>query len=276
MVGDHLYIDGGEVFFTSNNTIKSLPVNSTYSIDLSASWKNDSVVLHPIDKTSPPPSLNDGSLVPDPSGTSFYQWNGKVSQALDYTLLPGPTKANLWQFRVDGNGGEWSLVTSTNLKRLVRSASTQGNGTAYFLGGFGDWRTDLAYYSDVSLRHPGGGLVTYEIQSQTWSNESIADYAPTGWSFDASLHYIENLTSHGLLLAMGGATAAPGNLKSGAEYPNPYSYVSLYDTAAKKWYNQSTSGDVPSRRYDPCSVGIPGDDGTFEVRPFTSAQSQLT
>ncbi|KEF59351.1 uncharacterized protein A1O9_04195 [Exophiala aquamarina CBS 119918] len=265
VVGNHLYIDGGEVYFTSNNAVKSLPMNSTYSIDLSASWKNNSVVLNPIEKTSPPPSLNVGNLVPDPSGTSFYQWNGKITQALDYTELPGPTKANLWQCRIDGDSCEWSLVTSTNLKRLVRSASTQGNGTAYFLGGFGDWRTDLAYYSNVNLRHSAGGLVTYEIKSQTWSNESIEGLAPTGWSFDASLHYLDGLTNQGFLLAMGGATAAPGNLKSGGEYLNPFSYVTLYDIEAKKWYNQSTSGDVPPRRYDKCSLGIPGDNGTFEI-----------
>lgn len=265
VVGNHLYIDGGEIYYLNNaSSPKSLPLNSTYSIDLSVSWTNDSVVLNPIEKTSAP-SLNVGNLFPDPSGTSFYQWNGKISSSIPYDQLPTPPRANLWQFRIDGDSGQWSLVNAPNLERLSRSASTQGNGTAYFLGGFGDWRTSTDYYSNANLRHSGGGLVSYEIQSQNWNNESIEEMAPTGWSFDAEFYYLEGLRREGLLLAMGGATSPPGTSRTGDESLNPYSYVTLYDTAAKKWYNQSTSGDIPSRRYDPCTVGVPGDNGTFEV-----------
>lgn len=266
VAGNHLYIDGGEVFYVNNgSTPKALPINSTYSIDLSTSWTNDSVVLNQIEKTSAP-SLNVGNLFPDPSGTSFYQWNGKISSALSSDQPPAPPAANMWQFRTDGDLGKWSLVTAPNLRRLARAASTHGNGTAYFLGGFGDWRSDRDYYSNTNLRHAAGGLVTYEIQSQTWSNDSIEDLAPSGWSFGASFHYLEGLGREGLLLAMGGATASPGAISAGDEILNPLSYVTLYDSMAKRWYNQSTSGDIPTRRYDTCSVGIAGDNGTFEVR----------
>lgn len=276
MVDNHLYIDGGEVYYVNNGSApKPLPLNSTYSIDLSASWTNDSVVLHQIDKTSAPRSLNAGNTFPDPSGTSFYQWNGKISSALPYDQLPDPPSASLWQFRTDGDLGKWSLVTAPNLKRLARSASTQGNGTAYFLGGFGDWRSDKDYYSNTSLRFSGGGLVTYEIQSQTWANSSIEELAPSGWSFDASFHYLQGMGREGLLLAMGGATSPPGATnRQGDEILNPFNYVTLYDAMAKKWYNQSTSGDIPVKRYSTCSVGIAGDNGTFEVSGIDVASIQ--
>ena len=266
LVGNKLYIDGGEVFFLNNRSVPSpAPMNSTYSIDLSSSWTNQSVRLNPIDKSTDASSLNNGNLFIDPSGTSFYSWNGRVSTARPDDVEPIPPPANLWQFTPSGDAGSWSIVNQPNLKRVVRAASTQGNDTAYILGGFGDWRTDGDYKNDNALRHQAGGLLSYEFGSQTWTNHSIEGLAPSGWSFDAHLHYLEGLDREGLLLAMGGATAPPGNNRQGDESLIPFDYVTLYDTDTEEWYNQSTTGDIPARRYTACSVGAAGDNGTFEV-----------
>lgn len=54
--------------------------NYTYSIDLSSSWTNKTVVFNQIQKNTP--VLNYGTLWPDSTNSSFYAWAGEVSQAL--------------------------------------------------------------------------------------------------------------------------------------------------------------------------------------------------
>jgi hypothetical protein len=264
VVGEYLYIDGGEIYYLdSQNSPQSVPLNSTYSISLASSWTNASVSLNQIPKGSAP-VLNSADVWADKSGTAFYSYNGIVSQA--YTSPPQPPSAQLWQFVPDGNSGSWTIVDAPNLKRLTYAGCTSGNGSAYILGGWSSWRTDIEYYDDVSLRHSGGGLVTYSMDTRTWSNQSIAELTPSGWSYLAEFHYLQGLQRDGLLLAMGGATAPAGDISNGEQTLNSYGYVSLFDTATGQWYNQSTTGDIPAQRYYTCSVGVQGDNGTYEVR----------
>ncbi|KIW32491.1 uncharacterized protein PV07_04034 [Cladophialophora immunda] len=263
VIGDYLYIDGGEIYYLDDQkSPRSLPLNSTYSVSLTSTWTNRSISLNPIAKGSAP-VLNGANVWPDDAGTSFYSFNGIVSQA--YTTPPEPPPDQLWQFLPDGSSGSWTIVDAPNLKRLNKAGSTSGNGSSYILGGWGSWLTDSEYSSNTALRHPGGGLVTYNLDTRTWANQSIAELAPSGWSYEAEFHYLEGLQRDGLLLAMGGATAPPGPISSGGQTLNSYGYVSLFDTATGTWYNQSTTGDIPVQRYDTCSVGVQGDNGTFEI-----------
>jgi hypothetical protein len=184
---------------------------------------------------------------------SFYQWNGKLSQAIPVDEQPPPPPANLWQFTPDGDSGEWSIVNQAQLQRVARASSTQANGTAYILGGFEDYWTSTAYYDSTTLRHQVGGILSYEFGSQTWTNHSIERFAPTGWSLDASIHYLQGLGRKGLLLAIGGSTAPSGGRRQGEEILNPFDDVTLYDAPAGEWYNQSTTGDIPAHRAEACS-----------------------
>ena len=266
-MGDHLYIDGGEIYHLDGNNLPDvLPLNSTYSINLASAWTNTSITLKQIDKTSAP-VLNSANLWPDESGTSFYQYNGIVSHS--FATPPVPPADQLWQFFPSGNSGSWSIVDAPHLERLNNAGSTSGNGSAFFLGGWGSWRTSVDYYNNTALRHPGGGIVTYDMNSRIWTNRSIEDLAPTGWSYEAELHYLDGLQQGGggggLLLAMGGATAPPRPIDLAEQTLNSYAYVSLFDTVTGEWLNQSTTGDIPVPRYETCSVGVRGDNGTFEV-----------
>jgi hypothetical protein len=272
VVGDFLYIDGGEIFQpTGSNVPKAYPLNSTYSISLKSTWTNSSIALNQIAKGAAP-VLNDVNLFPDAAGTSFFAYNGLVSTAYS-SANPTPPQDQLWQFLPNGDGGKWTIAESPNLDRVAYVGAAQGNGTAYFLGGWENWRTTTAYHNNTGLRYPAGGLVSYDLNTRTWANQSIAELAPTGWSFNSQVHYLKGLPKTGLLLAMGGATAAPGFLASGEEILNSYGYVSLYDTDSSTWYNQTTTGDIPVQRYGTCSVGLTGDNGTFEVSYTTHCPS---
>jgi hypothetical protein len=263
VVGDYLYIDGGEIWhLDNNNNLRNVPLNSTYSIDVTSSWTSTSVSLNQIAKGSAP-VLNAANLWPDQSGTSFYSFNGIVSST--YTTVPRPPPAQLWQFLPSGKSGSWTIVDAPVLKRLNNAACTSGNGSAYFLGGWGSWLTDAAYADNISLRHPAGGLVEYSMETHSWANQSIAEFAPSGWSYDSNFYYLEGLERDGLILAMGGASAPPGPIYPAAQTLNSFNYVTLFDTATGTWYNQSTTGDIPVQRYDTCTVGVKGDNGTFEV-----------
>ena len=263
VIQDNLYIDGGEVYYLNDNNFpRSLPLNSTYSISLASAWNNASVALQPIAKGSAP-VLNGANLWPDESGSAFYQYNGIVSQA--YITPPEPPANQLWQFLPDGTSGKWTIVDAPNLKRLAQAGSTSGNGSAYILGGWESWRTTIDHYANTGLRYPAGGLVTYDLTSRTWSNQSIAELAPSTWSYMAEFHYLEGLQRDGLLLAVGGATAPTGTIENSEQTLNSYGYVSMFDTTTGHWYNQSTTGDIPVQRYQTCSVGVRGDNGTYEV-----------
>jgi hypothetical protein len=107
VVGDYLYIDGGEITTWNGNenslqtanpqaegNIITLPSkcfvedlfishqltyldNFTYSIDLSSSWTNSSVVLHQMFKTAP--VLNNAALWLDGTGDTVYAYDGALS-----------------------------------------------------------------------------------------------------------------------------------------------------------------------------------------------------
>ena len=75
--------------------------NYTYSIDLTSSWTNESVILHQILKPEAP-VLNAEVLWHDSSGEGFYAYNGAVSGAYPGTP-PTPPDNALYHFTPYGN-----------------------------------------------------------------------------------------------------------------------------------------------------------------------------
>lgn len=126
VVGNYLYIDGGEVYISESGTVAAYAgsrppfactqhtcriadqslENSTYSIDLTISWTNDtsSTPWYQTDKGYTP-LLNNEVLWKDSSNTSFYAYDGSLVPNLGQN-----TPSNqLWQFIPDGsNSGYWN------------------------------------------------------------------------------------------------------------------------------------------------------------------------
>lgn len=101
----------------------TLADNYTYSIDLTSSWTNQSVVLKQISKGSAP-VLNTEALWLDDSGTTFYAYDGGVSFSLPPADLPGAPENALWRFSPSGDSGRWSLVSvspASNFSTLSRT-----------------------------------------------------------------------------------------------------------------------------------------------------------
>ena len=47
--------------------------------------------------------------------------------------------------------------------------------------------------------------------------------------------------------------------------PIPFDTITIYEPGNKTWYNQTATGDIPKGRDKACTVGIQGDNGTYEM-----------
>lgn len=269
VAGNYLYIDGGEIYYNDGNHTTLIPSQSTYSIDVSSSWTNTTVVIKQIDKSIDGRILLRPKLWPAVDNSSFYSYNG-VKSWIPPSGDPPPNK--LYKFTSDGSGGgqwseeEQSYTASSNFTNLVRvggSAKACGPDTCYFVGG---WRCSS---TDNAIKHsiPAAGIVSYNLTSRQWYNDSLVGSVFKGpWS-DGQLFFTDVAGSEGVLIAIGGIVT---NLAGGNPVPLSFSYAYMYDIATKSWYQQITGGDVPllSRR-DYCTVGLQGDNlinKTYEVR----------
>ncbi|KAK4198246.1 hypothetical protein QBC40DRAFT_331793 [Triangularia verruculosa] len=124
VVGDYLYIDGGEISHMEdgtmpNRTNPSHAISHTLSIPLGVSWDNQTVDFNKIPKPSSVPILNNQAAWRDPSGSGFYIRGGVTP----YHAQPLPS--DMWKFTTDGSGGGfWAKekrVSSVALSRNIRT-----------------------------------------------------------------------------------------------------------------------------------------------------------
>lgn len=108
------------------------------------------------------------------------------------------------------------------------------------------------------------GLITYDMASDTFTNTSTAGktiYGGDGFAANGVMQYVPSFGPNGIFVAMGGsvqATETPSVLQS-------FEQVSVYDPAAKLWYNQTTTGDIPAPRLKSCSAGVASSNGTYDM-----------
>jgi hypothetical protein len=202
---------------------------------------------------------------------SFYAYNGGA-QGYD------PIPANgLWQFTPSGNSGTWSspgVSASSNFSALLRvmeAASAFGDGIGYALGGAQNSHTTDGppYYNEKGagtyVYTPLSGMVTYDMATGSWSNITSAKFTQTGSFLEGKLEYLPGYGAAGLLVPLGGLTSAAGDVTAGFTNIDDFTILSLYDIASGTWHTQTTSGESPPGRLSFCSVGVQGDNGTFEV-----------
>ena len=271
LLGETLYRDGGDFTSTSDvlddGTILSYPLNSTYSLDLSTSWSPSEAVWNVIDKGDCP-ILNRPNLWPDPGGRAYYSFNGDVSQAGGVHHGP-PASAQLWRFTPDGlKDGSWGLVgpVSAPVQLQMQAAKVSyGNESAHILGGFTDWLSTGVYTQENSPVTPANAIISYDMQTATWQNQSITDLAPSGWWLDGGLHFVNGLGGSGLIIAIGGTTGEQNNPGLWNQAMIPYDRIALFNPITGTWRFQTATGQIPTSSSRSCSVAVPGDNGTFEV-----------
>ncbi|KAI0097743.1 hypothetical protein GGR51DRAFT_552895 [Nemania sp. FL0031] len=275
VLGDYVYIDGGQVTERVNNSTPAdspaYDVTTTWSIDLTEKWTNETVQFRSIPKTAP--LLNKQTHWTDPSTDSFYTWGG-------FTSNGSSPSQELWRFMADGSGGgSWTQVTQRDFSAFVKlkgtfgTAFTQTLDVGFALGGAATTASD----SSIDKKIPGyatPGLVSYNFQTGEWNNQTTAGvYGGYGTSLNARAEYTP-FGPNGMILFLGGAET-PVDATNESIVETNWNYISMVDPVTNKWYRQMTSGTKPPTIESHCSVGVPGPNGTYEIFLYGGVSYQL-
>ena len=257
--------------------------NYTYAIDLSSPWNNKTVVLHQISKGFAP-VLNQQALWLDPSGETFYAYDGGLSpsytgggsEPLTIWELPEPPDNALWQFSPSSTGesGGWSQIlippasNFSTLSRTVAGAYGFGGDLGFAIGGWENGFTDGALRGDLTT-YNAPDMVVYNMSSQIWYNVSTEAISYYRTAHLGTAQFVPSFGPAGLLFMLGGESTSGSSVRWPNSLPHqffPLDSLSMYEPQSQTWLSQTTNGDIPSGVLSPCVVGIEGDEHTYEVK----------
>ncbi|KAF9872633.1 kelch repeat protein [Colletotrichum karsti] len=267
VVGNYLYIDGGEVaqLVNGKNTSRpSDPVNVTLSIDLTTSWKPSDVTFKEIKKSAPTMMRQAIFDFQDNSTSAIYIWGG--FRSYDGNV----PSAALWKFNPDGSGGgSWNTEikpghsTFVNFERSQGGAFVSTPGAGFYFGGYSQATSDPTPAGPV----PGYLKFNFTDNAQAWTNHTTAPYSQYGTLGGAAAHYVPNFGDNGLVMVLGG-----GNYPLGSSSDNTpllaFDDIHFMDPVTDVWYSQKTSGTAPAPRQWHCAVGAQGQNNTYEIFVF--------
>ena len=226
------------------------------------SWSIDDVKFKSMNKTSSGVlNLNDGFLFPAPDNQSFFQFGGESTWLL-YTPR-NPTSVS--QFTIADNGnGSWSDFEpgSTSgfedITRPSRALAATVDNTFFILGGFLDSHSAESTANIQGLEsQPPKGIVAWTMTTGRWTNDSMPAHLVRPNGLNGMLNSAPGFGPAGLLLAAGTGTVND-------EAPK-FDNITIYEPTSKTWHYQSATGDIPAGRNGPCTVGVQGDNGTYEM-----------
>lgn len=233
---------------------------------MSKSWTNDSVSVRVLDKGNAP-QLNKQVLWPSSDNETFFAFGGEESY-LDNPWYPPDIL--LWQFTADGKGGgKWDVFNANadsiffNLTRPTDGLGGVLDNTGFIVGGYTNSHSSIATdYQMDNIEIPN--IASFNITSGEWNNDTAPAYLERQNGTYGMIHPVPTFGPAGLL-AITGTTFTNGHV-------DPLSNITLYEPSGKTWYTQTASGDIPNGRDHPCTVGVRGDNGTYEMyvdRAFT-------
>ena len=127
IVGQRVYIDGGQFSFLNNGTPNYWYSTTILSIDLSQKWTNSAVTIQSTTKPDGAPNLKWPSLWYVESRELIYSDFTGISSSLDIDSDPQPPALSLWTFSPDNTGsGTWNELFSS-------TATIWGNITRFHL-----------------------------------------------------------------------------------------------------------------------------------------------
>lgn len=166
----------------------------------------------------------------------------------------------LWQSRPDSSQS-WTNVSDAqpppSVGISIGALHAPSDSHLYVLGGL---------QPDVEGSYLGlPSLVTQDLSSGSWTNESTIGYAGqtlsltyTAWG---NAIYVPNFGSDGILVFFSGYESQSRNIPwvgfagGGATLQN-MSFISIYDIGSKKFLQQQVRGPSPSARWAACAIGV--------------------
>jgi hypothetical protein len=174
-----------------------------------------------------------------------------------------------WELTGDGTGGgSWKFENlespsqMAGLQRASAGAATTCYNTGFNLGGQTTTQNGTAIFVP--------GLLTYNMSSYTWSNESATPFTTYGTSVGAEAVCLPDFGPGGLLLFLGGITSVDDNwldpVSALSKSPGvAFDNLTVYDPFTREWYWQTTTGNRPTPRHEFCAVGVQGPQNTYEM-----------
>ncbi|KAL8864588.1 MAG: hypothetical protein Q9174_007296, partial [Haloplaca sp. 1 TL-2023] len=209
------------------------------------------------------PDLNAQILWPSTDNETFYTFGGSQSF---WANTIDPPAVSAWQFTVDGSGGgSWEQLPSagdSGFADLTRPDFARGaavKNTGFIFGGY-----ESARSSPDSASIPGTtpipGIVSFNISSGVWSNDTVPERIDAQGGLQGGLYGALASAPFGPdgVLVMTGTTPNPYS-------PPPFNSITIYNPNDKTWHSQTATGSIPSARGRTCTVGVQGDNGTYEV-----------
>lgn len=178
------------------------------------------------------PDVSGGTLWADSVNKRFYLFGGEYTNDRPNApnLLAYDVLNNQWDsFGTPGNG-----IQSVSWGGAVAIPEL---GLAYILGG---WLSNSSVPGWSGPPFATAGLVQYNMDQRTWSNNSGPDTTP---KVEGVMTYIP-AGDGGLLVYFGGFSV----FENGTANPSPMSNIYIYDIVSTKWYTQTSTGDVPAAR----------------------------
>ena len=200
--------------------------------------------------------LNNMRLWPANDNQTCYSFGGATNYIFSTWLSP-PTV--MYQFVLNGLGnGSWSDFNSassvwSSLTRPNMAAGATLDNTGYIMGGVESSHSSQGTMNlgDAFVLVPG--IASYNMTSGQWSN----DTAPVNVS-NIFLEPVTNFGAAGLLIGAGHADYS-------ITAPTTISNLAIFEPMGKTWHNQPTTGNAPKIRDWACTIGLPGENGTYEM-----------
>ena len=262
-----LYIDGGEYSYAGDgDDIQYQYSNVLLSVDLSQDWDNATINLRSNTKPNGAPNLVFGGLWVDTLNQRLFSgFAGQHSSFGD----AAKQASGLWAFSPATDGsGSWSdnVPTSSSglgfktVNRPYSGAVASGNGVGYVLGGLqvNQSSTDPRFDAFNST-----GLMRYNFTDGSLSNLTVTGISNGGMIQKGGMHFVPNFGPQGVLVAFGGTQI--GIRAPGADALVEAVTVQVYDPATDSWYDQATTGSVPTARKEFCITGAASSNNTYEI-----------
>ncbi|KAL9036718.1 MAG: hypothetical protein Q9180_004135 [Flavoplaca navasiana] len=228
---------------------------------MSNSWTNDSVTISSIPKNGAP-NFNGPVLWPSTDNQTFFAFGGELSNWA--RTITGPD-VSCWQFTIDGNGGgSWAIFqpgVQSTFRDLNRPAVANGailDNTGFIFRGAASSRSapQNRQVRDGDYT-PIPGIVSFNITSSLWQNDTVPQQIEDLNAPQGMLAATDAFGTDGLLMLSG--------LASDVYNPPPFNNITIYDPSDKTWHAQTATGQIPAARSEPCTVGVKGDNGTYEI-----------
>jgi len=238
-----------------------LSATSTLSIDLSRNWTNTTVQIGSTIKPENCASLNSPSLWYHEEEDTLY--SGFTGWPSFNRPPPYQIPISIWTFKPDGFGnGQWTEVIpprASALASLLRPSDALQAFAGDFAWALGGYNQNIQGLSGLPVLP---GLIQFDMSSKVFQNISSTGYTYNGGGVaKGAMQYVPSFGPQGIFVAMGGN----GN-PSQNSYPNcSFSTVAVFDPQSQQWWNQTTTGAVPTPRINFCTAGVNSTNNTFEM-----------